>query len=91
MSDHREKRQSSREFKINAVRLYEASGKWMRALEWEIGFTTFLLSKWEQQLRTEEATAFPAKGNLPEKDTELKRLQREIEVLRRERDILKKQ
>ena len=90
MSEQKEKRQYSREFKIEAVRLYEASGKSMRAIEQELGITPFLLSKWVQQFRTQEAAAFPGKGKLPERDAELQRLRREIELLRQERDILKK-
>ena len=90
MSEHKEKRQYTREFKLEAVRLYEASGKSMRVIEQELGITPFLLSKWVQQFRTQEAAAFPGKGKLSEKDAELQRLQREVEILRQERDILKK-
>ena len=90
MSEHKEKRQYSREFKVEAVRLYEASGKSMRAIERELGITPFLLSKWVQQFRTQEAAAFPGKGKLPETEAEVQRLRREVEILRQERDILKK-
>jgi transposase len=62
----------------------------MRVIEQELGITPFLLSKWVQQFRIPEAAAFPGKGKLPEKDAELQRLQREVEILRQERDILKK-
>ena len=62
----------------------------MRAIEQELGITPYLLSKWVQQYHEQEAEAFPGKGKLPEKETELQRLRREIEILRQERDILKK-
>jgi transposase len=90
MSEQKEKRQYTREFKLEAVRLYEASGKSMRAIEHELGITPFLPAKWVQQYRTQEASAFPGKGKLPEKDVELQRLRREVELLWQERDILKK-
>jgi transposase len=90
MSEQKEKRRYTREFKIEAVRLYEASGKSMRAIEQELGVTPYLLSKWVQQFRAGETAAFPGKGKLPETEAEVQRLRREVEILRQERDILKK-
>ena len=90
MSEHKEKRRYTREFKVEAVRLYEASAKSMREIEQELGITPNLLSKWVQQFREREAAAFPGKGKLPETEVELRRLRREVEILRQERDILKK-
>src|SRR6266508_2126407 len=90
MSEHKEKRRYTREFKLEAVRLYEASEKSMREIEQELGITTYLLSKWVQQFRQPETAVFPGQGKLPEKDAELQRLRREVEILRQERDILKK-
>jgi transposase len=90
MSEQKEKRRYTREFKLETVRLYEASGKSMRTIEQELGITPYLLSKWVQQFRERETAAFPGKGKLPEKDAELQRLRREVEILRQERDILKK-
>jgi transposase len=90
MSEHKEKRRYTREFKVEAVRLYEASEKSMREIERELGITPYLLSKWVQQFREREAAAFPGKGKLPETEVELQRLRREVEILRQERDILKK-
>lgn len=76
MSEHKEKRSYTREFKLEAVRLYESSEKSMRAIERELGITPYLLAKWVQQFRQGEA--------------EVQRLRREVEILRQERDILKK-
>lgn len=90
MSEQKEKRRYTDEFKIEAVRLYEASGKSMRAIEQELGITPYLLSKWVQQFRVRETTAFPGKGKVPETEAEVQRLRREVEILRQERDILKK-
>jgi len=90
MSEQKEKRRYTREFKIEAVRLYEASGKSMRAIEQELGITSYLLSKWVQQFRVREIAAFPGKGKVPETEADVQRLRREVEILRQERDILKK-
>ena len=90
MSEQKERRKYDREFKMEAVRLYESSGKSMRAIEQELGVTPYLLAKWVQEYRQGETRAFPGKGRLPAEEAELKRLRRENEVLRQERDILKK-
>src|ERR1700690_105816 len=90
MSEQKERRKYDREFKMEAVRLYESSGKSMRAIEQELGVTPYLLAKWVQEYRQGEPRAFPGKGRLPAEEAELKRLRRENEVLRQERDILKK-
>lgn len=90
MNEQKEKRRYTREFKIEAVRLYEASEKSLRVIEQELGITPYLLSKWVQQFRVQEATAFPGKGKVPEREAEVQQLRREVEILRQERDILKK-
>lgn len=90
MSELKERRKYTREFKLEAVRLYESSGKSMRAVESELGITPYLLAKWVQEFRQGETDAFPGKGKLREGDAELQRLRRENEILRQERDILKK-
>jgi len=90
MTEQKEKRTYTREFKLEAVRLYESSDKSMSEVERELGITRYLLSKWVQQARREQGQAFPGKGNLTERDEELQRLQREVEVLKQEREILKK-
>jgi transposase len=90
MSEQKERRKYDRGFKVEAVRLYESSGKSMRAIESELGITPYLLAKWVQEFRQGETRAFPGKGRLPAEEAELQRLRRENEVLRQERDILKK-
>ena len=84
------KRTYTREFKLEAVRFYEHSQKSMSAVERELGITPYLLSKWVRQFRQEAEQAFPGQGRLTERDEELRRLRREVEILKQERDILKK-
>lgn len=80
----------TREFKLEAIRLYESTDKSMSKVERELGITPYLLSKWVRQFRQEAEQAFPSKGRLTERDEELRRLRREVGILRQERDILKK-
>jgi transposase-like protein len=90
MSEHKERRKYTREFKVEAVKLYETSGKSMSSIEQELGITPYLLAKWVEKFRESGQEAFPGNGKLGEGDAELRRLRRENEVLRQERDILKK-
>ena len=96
MAEQKEKRTYTHDFKVEAVRLYESSDKSMSEVERELGITRDLLSKWVQQTRREggskasDVQVFPGKGKLTARDEELHRLQREIEVLKQEREILKK-
>ena len=84
------KRNYTREFKLEAVRLYESTDKSMSEVERELGMTPYLLSKWVHQFRQEEEQTFPGKGKLIEREEELRRLRREVEILKQEREILKK-
>ena len=84
------KRKYSKDFKQEAVRLYESSGKSQRQLESELGITPGLLNKWRMQASTQGEQAFPGTGHQTEVEAELRRLKRELEIVRQERDILKK-
>lgn len=84
------RRQYTREFKQDAIRLYETSGKSVRQLELDLGITAGLLNKWRAQQRHHGQQAFVGSGRQTELEAELRRLKRENEILRQERDILKK-
>ena len=80
----------SKEFKLEAVRQLETSGKLGTELARELGIRRNLLYKWQNQLANKGAAAFPGKGKRSEKDDEITKLKRELERVKEERDILKK-
>ena len=80
----------TREFKVEAVRLMETSGKPVAQLERELGLSESILHHWKRQLAREGDEAFPGKGHLSSTDELIRQLRRENEILRQERDILKK-
>jgi transposase len=84
------RRTYTREFKREAVRLAETSGKSISEIERDLGITTGLLYKWRQRSVTRGEQAFPGKGHQTESEEALRRLKGELEVVRQERDILKK-
>jgi transposase len=79
-----------REFKMEAVRLASEPGNSASKTEKELGIGQGVISRWKRQFLQERSDAFPGKGHLNPQDEELRRLKRENERLRRERDILKK-
>lgn len=83
----------SREFKLEALRLLRSSGKTKADIERDLGLYSGQLRLWERAFNREEGNvqqAFPGTGHQNEAEAELSRLRREVEVLRQERDILKK-
>lgn len=83
-----ERRMYTEEFKREAVRLMETSGKSIAQLARDLGINDNNLYRWRSAYGSpaEQVSA----GSMTEIEAELKRLQRENEVLRQERDILKK-
>ena len=84
------KRHIDKEFKIEAVRLASEPGNTQSGIERDLGISQGIISRWKRELRKDGDQAFPGKGRLKLDDDEMRRLKRENERLRRERDILKK-
>ena len=78
------------EFKRQAVRLVIEDGKSCRAVERDLGLSEGTVYKWVQQAKRDPGDCFPGKGHVRIADAEVHRLLKENELLRRERDILKK-
>jgi transposase len=82
----------SKQFKLDAIQLYENGEKSMAQLERELGITDGLLGKWREDLQQVKtpSDAFPGNGNLPEQEARVRQLERENAQLRQEKEILKK-
>ena len=78
----------SREFKQEAVRLVRESDQSLAAVARDLGIDENSLRKWKRAEESHGERAFPGKGR--NHDEELAKLQREVALLRQERDILKK-
>ncbi len=79
------RRQFSLEFKEEAVRLLRESGRPLSHVARELGLRPKQLREWRQQFETTGPAAPPRS-----EAEELRRLRRELEVTRQERDFLKK-
>jgi transposase len=78
------------EFKREAVRLLETSGKSGAQIAQELGISDGSLYTWRKQLAQQGEVAFPGKGHQTPAEEELRQLRAENERLKMERDILKK-
>jgi len=79
-----------KEFKLEAIRLASEPGNTQTGIERDLGISQGIISRWKRQLLEDGKDAFPGKGHLKPGDEEMRRILRENERLRRERDILKK-
>ena len=77
-------------FKQEAVRLVQTSGKSQRQIADDLGIGLSTLSRWCSEVAEQGERAFVGSGNLQPEAEEMRRLRRENDVLRQERDILKK-
>jgi transposase len=85
-----QKRRFTREFEDEAVRLARTSGRTQREVAGDLGVGLSTLVRWisRSRDRTIDAPAQPSgEGSVAD---ELKRLRRENEILRQEREILKR-
>jgi transposase-like protein len=80
----------TKEFKLEAIRLMEESGKPAAEVARELGIRRNQLYKWQEKLSKRGEDAFPGSGRRPGKEDEIARLKRELARVKEERDILKK-
>ena len=84
------KRTFTKEYELEIIELARTSGKSKAQLERELGLTPGQIGTWEKALEQHKEQAFPGTGYQTETEAELRRLRRENEILRQERDILKR-
>jgi transposase len=80
------------EFKREAVQLADQPGSSVLRVAKDLGVSSHSLYAWQKAAKTQGAGAFPGHGKLaltPEQE-ENRRLKKELELVKQERDILKK-
>ena len=80
----------SKEFKVEAVELTMNSEKTVKEIADDLGISYGNLCKWRTVYLKDQEGGFPGHGNIPESEREYKKLQRELAIVKEERDILKK-
>ncbi len=86
----KQRRNYTREFKVEADQRIAAEGKGLAEVARELGLGESLLRSWKTARAAEGEQAFPGKDHLPAVEEELRRLRAENQRLRMEREILKR-
>lgn len=88
------RRQFTQEFKLEAVRLAAFFGKPQAQVARELGIRPNMLRSWKRQAAGSAGFAaedkFPGSSTLSSHDEELRRLRREVDHLKQEREFLQK-
>jgi transposase len=80
----------TKEFKVEAVQLVEASKKPLTQIARDLGSADSTLHHWCKLFSEQGEQAFPGSGRQTPQEEEIRQLKRENDLLRQERDILKK-
>ncbi len=80
----------TREFKVEAVQLAKSSEKPLTQIARDLGIADSTLHHWCKQFSEHGEQAFPGSGHQSPQEEEIRHLKRENDLLRQERDILKK-
>ena len=80
------------EFKRQAIELADREDIGPSRVARDLGISLSALSRWRKQAAKQGSLAFPGQGRmaLTPQEQEIKRLQKELEILRQEREILVK-
>jgi transposase len=76
------------EFKREAVRLAQTSGKPIAQVARSLGISDTAIHQWRKELSEHGPEAFPGSGHQTAQEEELRRLKRELDRVQKERDIL---
>ena len=86
----KQQKKYSKAFKLETLELSRRSDKSDSQLERELGLSRGCMYNWRKQLEQEGEQAFRGKGQLKAEDEYVRQLERELAIVRQERDILKK-
>ena len=86
----RKRKTYSKEFKQESVRLIIDKGYSIAEAARNLGVDYSVLRRWKIQYEQNPEISFPGKGQQKPHDAELRRLERKLERVTEERDILKK-
>lgn len=86
----RNRNKYKKEFKVEAVRMVIEQGRTVNDVAEGLGIHPGVLQRWKKEFGNNGLSSFPGYGNLTPAENELRKLRRELDTTRQERDILKK-
>ena len=84
------RRKFDSEFKRQAIRMVTDDGKSCRAVERDLGLGEGIVYRWVREAKEKPQNCFPGNGVVKPSNEDVDMLRKEVEQLRRQRDILKK-
>ncbi len=86
-----EKRKTyDKEFKLSAVKMIVDGGMSISRISRDLGVNENSLHNWKKAYLADQQNAFPGKGRMKPEEEELRKLKKELTIVKMERDILKK-
>ena len=86
----KDKRYFDREFKYEAIRMMNEGKRSVGDIAKDLDIHPNVLHQWRRKYRADMGDVFVGKGHMKPAEEEIRRLQRENEELREEKEILKK-
>lgn len=90
METEKPRKKFDRQFKIDAINMVINGSRSVAEVARDLGIKADMLYRWKRELSLEKTEAFPGKGRLGPQEEELRRLRRELEQVKEDREILKK-
>lgn len=84
------RRKFDSEFKRQAIQMVTDDKKSCRAVERDLGLGEGIVYRWVREAKEKPQNCFPGNGVVKPSNEDVDMLRREVEQLRRQRDILKK-
>ena len=84
------RRKYTSDFKRDTIQLVLKGGQSCSAVERNLGIGQGIVSRWIKEYQQDPKESFPGNGKLKARDVEMEQLRKENQMLRTERDILKK-
>src|SRR5262245_18588540 len=88
MGAKEKRRQFSREFKLEAIRMVVEGGRKQVEVARELGIHPEALYRWTREFRADPKQSFPGNGSLKERDLQVEQLHREVARLKAELALL---
>jgi transposase len=79
-----------RQYKLDAVNLVINGDRSVKEVADSLGIAAAMLYRWIRKFNKDQGEAFPGKGRLGPQEEEIRRLRRELEQAKEDREILKK-
>jgi len=90
MGKEDKRRHFTREFKLDAVQLVTEKGIPVSKVARDLDIHPNLLHIWRRRFRKDGDKAFTGKGRVKPENAEIRKLRKELEKVKEQRDILKK-